>query len=695
VPVAPAKRWLRRFAPAALLLVYFVAATTAWSGKCVTFDETFHIVSGYSYWLFGDFRLHPSNGNLPQRWAALPLLWLKPEFPSRDQANWRHADKWRLGQQLLYSSSVSAERQVSAGRAMIVLVSLAMGLLIFHWTEQLWGRGGAWLALLLFTFCPTMLSHGTLITSDAMAAFFFLAVQCALWTWLQRVTWPRVLVSSLLMAGLMLSKFSAPLIIPMALVLVVLRVAAGEPLPVELGEPLIVSNRLRRLVVIVAVMFVHVFVAWALIWAAYNFRFAMLVDAQPDRDSPEEPWSQLLDQRQPSSCVIAFCSNLQLLPEAYLYGYLHTLRHGQIRASFLNGEYDIKGRPLYFPYCLAVKTPLELFVLLGLASAALIKIVLAEPDRRQRLARVGSMLYRSAPLWSLFLIYWLAAITSNHNVGLRHILPTYPPMYILAAGAIYWLRKPAYANEAAAETEPNHRVPSWRRRFAHPYLALVVLASAGLYMAESLSTWPNYLTYFNFLAGGPKHGYRHLVDSSLDWGQDLPALGEWLDRQGYHGVAKPSVYLSYFGTAQPTYYHVTGKLLPCAYEIPHAPEQMQPGIYCISATMLQGVYLRYPGVWNPVYEQEYQQLLQITRIAREQAPTPAARARLIAQNPALWDLVSKRLEAASFGRLCARLRKREPTTAINNSILIYKVTVDDIQTALFGPPPELGPIHVR
>ena len=62
-----------------------------------TADEIFHITAGYSYWKFGDYRLQPENGNLPQRWAALPLLAQDLRFPDTGQPAWRLADVAFLG----------------------------------------------------------------------------------------------------------------------------------------------------------------------------------------------------------------------------------------------------------------------------------------------------------------------------------------------------------------------------------------------------------------------------------------------------------------------------------------------------------------------------------------------------------------------------------------------------------------------
>jgi hypothetical protein len=78
-----------------LALAHAVMAVTATAEKSMTSDEIAHLTAGHAYNTFGDFRLQPENGNLPQRWAALPL-WDKP-LPSPDLPVWRNADVWRYG----------------------------------------------------------------------------------------------------------------------------------------------------------------------------------------------------------------------------------------------------------------------------------------------------------------------------------------------------------------------------------------------------------------------------------------------------------------------------------------------------------------------------------------------------------------------------------------------------------------------
>src|SRR5439155_2058734 len=121
-------------------------------------------------------------------------------------------------------------------------------------------------------------------------------------------------------------------------------------------------------------------------------------------------------------------------------------------------------------------------------------------------------------------------------------------------------------------------------------------------------TYPNFLTYLYELAGGPKNSYKHLVDSSSDWGQDLTEMKLWMDA---HPARRP-LYLSYFGVASPEYYGIEAKRLPSFIELGKTTEEEEflEGTYAISATMLQSVYSYAAGHWSVPYERAYQRLLK-------------------------------------------------------------------------------------
>ena len=83
---------------------------------------------------------------------------------------------------------------------------------------------------------------------------------------------------------------------------------------------------------------------------------------------------------------------------------------------------------------------------------------------------------------------------------------------------------------------------------------------------SSLRVAPHQLAYFNELVGGPEEGYRYLSDSNLDWGQDLEGLKAYIDKNNL-----PMIYLSYFGTAPPSYYGIRYQYVPGAWPLEWPP----------------------------------------------------------------------------------------------------------------------------
>jgi hypothetical protein len=91
--------------------------------------------------------------------------------------------------------------------------------------------------------------------------------------------------------------------------------------------------------------------------------------------------------------------------------------------------------------------------------------------------------------------------------------------------------------------------------------------------------WPDYISYFNEIVGGPKNGWRYLRDSNIDWGEDLPALSEYMKRNGIDKIK-----LLYFGSADPKFYNID-------YEDITEPERLKPAnnVYAISLHYIDAV----------------------------------------------------------------------------------------------------------
>src|ERR1051325_2041326 len=125
------------------------------------------------------------------------------------------------------------------GRAMIAVLGVALGWVVYRWSKSLFGPVGGIISLLLFTFCPTTLAHGALVTSDMAAALGFTSALFCFWVMLHRLTVGTILLSSLATAFLFLSKMSAILILPMYVLLAGIRLSNLRSAPETQRLPLV------------------------------------------------------------------------------------------------------------------------------------------------------------------------------------------------------------------------------------------------------------------------------------------------------------------------------------------------------------------------------------------------------------------------------------------------------------------------
>jgi 4-amino-4-deoxy-L-arabinose transferase-like glycosyltransferase len=244
-------------------------------------------------------------------------------------------------------------------------------------------------------------------------------------------------------------------------------------------------------------------------------------------------------------------------PGPYFQGLAFQQEHAASgQASFLLGKLSHDGWWYYFAVAFALKTPLALIALLG---ASLVIAVRCWDPRT--LLDDSFLVLPSLAVFGFFSL-------EHQSIGLRYILPVYPFLIVLASRA---------ATLATAKG---------------PGRILVGLTVAWG-AVSSFSVFPHYLAYFNESIGGPSHGYRYLVDSNLDWGQELKDLKRFMVD---HQIAK--VNLSYFGSDAPERYGIAYAALP-SYRLPadapQAPSPLPAGSWvAISATMLQGVYVDAP-----------------------------------------------------------------------------------------------------
>ena len=630
--IAPTRRELAWLGLA--IVVYWFAAWTASKNLPAVADEIAHVTGGASYWRDGINHLQPENGYTAMHWATLPMLWHPPAFPNVPPDLPEGSAMIVIGHRLFYESGNNPEAMLATGRALMAIVGAALVALIWWWARRLWSANAGMLAAGLAAFCPTLLAHGGLVMSDMMLSFFLLLTLTAYWTLLQRASLLRIFGVGLCAGCLLLSKMSGVLALPMMAALALLRLGDAPAIEWRFGLSPIRAEGRRKLAIIVASSFGVAIVAGGVLWAAFGFHYSMFAHPAAAVSAGMTTWDTLLRDGGLVPRVVAVLRAGRVLPEAWLYGLAQTAHTLPGRLAFLNGETSDHGWPSYFPYAWLVKTPLTLFALMAVGIAAS--------------SRGGKkLLLQAAPLLVLFVVYWLFALTTHINIGHRHLLPVYAPMLILAGAA-------AQCFTAG---------PRWTK--------VLVPVLAVWFAAESLWIRPRYLSYFNALAGGPANGYRHLVDSNVDAGQDLIELRRWLDAHG-GAETKPTapLFLSYFGPADPVHHGIRAvRFADNGFDArPRSlPAPIRGGRFCISVTLFQGMYTLTAGAWTPALESIYAGLLRAD-------PTLA---------PTVAD--AKSLEHLQFARLRHYLATAQPEARIGDSILIFKLSDDEVARVLYAP----------
>src|SRR3989442_4381211 len=240
-----------------------------------------------------------------------------------------------------------------AGRTMAAVLGVGLGLLVYAWSRRLFGPTGGVLSAALYAFCPTLLAPGRLIPTDLAAALFFTASLWSLWVAFHTVSPGSVLVAALAVAGLWQAKMSAALIIPVALVLVGIRLAGGRPMMLAVGGRREVRSRPAQLLVLLAAGAVQAGVLLLVTWGFYRFRYAAIRIPSPEGDPFD--WAGALGGAGAIAPAIAFAPDHRLLPGGFLYGFPSFLKLSLNPPAVLNGQHSLVGWGWVLPSRFLVK----------------------------------------------------------------------------------------------------------------------------------------------------------------------------------------------------------------------------------------------------------------------------------------------------------------------------------------------------
>jgi hypothetical protein len=347
------KSWSSLFA-IGLLGLMGVLAVLSMKDDSATNDEIAHIAAGYSYLTQQDYRLNPEHPPLVKDLAAAPLLFFDLNFPS-EHSSWTQAsnDQWGVGRLFLYSSGNDADQILFWARLPMILVLVAFGAFLFYWARNIAGVWAGLFVLVLFTFSPTFLAHGRLVTTDVAGVFGFCVSVYFYLRFLRIPSWQNTLLVGVSLGVALLLKFSLVILFPFFLFLGVFFVCLKS----KEEKGWLLKRYALSSVAVVLLVFLIVGLVYGLHLISY----------------PTE--KQVADSKiilamalgtDPAKVPFEFVGNSFVRPYGhYVMGLLRTIARVEtpIREYFL-GVTDFSGWWYYFPLMYLFKEPLAFHLLL-------------------------------------------------------------------------------------------------------------------------------------------------------------------------------------------------------------------------------------------------------------------------------------------------------------------------------------------
>ena len=546
----------------AILAIFFVAlmlvlAIISMRQESAIMDEVAHIPAGYSYLTQRDMRLNPEHPPLLKDLSAIPsALFMKNiNFP-KDLKSWTEDvnGQWDFGFNFLYNSGNDADKIIFWARIPMLLLLILMGLILYKWTKELYGKWPALLAIVLFSFETTFIAHGRYVTTDVGAAFGFFAAIYFFVKYVQNQNKKNLILAGVFFGIAQLIKFSLFLLVPFFAMMIFIWVFAKAK---EQGGgfwKLLINRGIKLLIIFV--------IGYLLVYPVYWFHTSNYPYERQLSDTIETASHFHLKATYKPLVWMAKQPVLRPYAQYFMGLFMVFQRATGGNTTYFLGEVTNKGWKSYFPIVYAIKPPLVMHVL-TIFALLFIAWQCKKPLFKGLYSRTVRSFKDHFPEWTMILflaVFWASSLTSNLNIGVRHILPTFPFVFILVSGQI-----DKFFNYLRNKNES----------VKGPMVALIFFLL--WYALSSLAVFPYYLTHFNELVGGPTKGHLYVTDSNLDWGQDVKRLKSWIDqynscikgenpekcineRTDLSGVPEEArkpiekIKFDYFGGATPEYY---------------------------------------------------------------------------------------------------------------------------------------------
>ena len=531
-----------------LLSVMFFVGISSYQQDALTMDEQSHIGAGYSYLSQQDFRINAEHPPLIKDLSAVPLLFLDLNFPLEDAA-WTEGvnNQWIFGNKFIFNSGNDADQIIFWARLPMLLVLVSLGWFLFWWIKKEFNKEAALMTLFFFSFSPNLIAHGRLVTTDIGA---ILGLVLSTYFWLKFLRNPsnkNVLFAGLIFGFSMLLKFSLALLIPFfGIITLTYAIIKKKNLVQYLGKSVLIG--------LIGMVFV--------VWPVYQVHVTNYPAERQVIDTASMLQPTMMNPLREFLISIADIPIIRSIGLYFTGLLMATQRTAFGNTTYFLGEMANSSYRDYFPIVYLLKVPIA-FHVLTLTAIGLSIFKRAKKARLIIKDKIESNFTEFSMLVFL-IIYWLTSVLGNLNLGIRHLLPVFPFTYVLVSlcliGFIKTIKKPIL------------------KKISVFFISFCL----GWYAASSLVNYPYYISYFNEIVG-TDNGYKYVVDSNYDWGQDFKRLVKWVEENNIERIK-----IDYFGGADVRYY------LGDKAEWFDSSSGVQKGYLAVSTTYLQS------GIGEPV-----------------------------------------------------------------------------------------------
>src|SRR3989338_10704627 len=373
------------------LLIFILLASISMIGNSATFDEPNLITSGYSYWKTGDYRLTFEHPPLAKLIAGFPLLLMnpKPVIPLESEEGQRSetpegafVQQWPFSQNFFYKMNNDVETMLLYARIPFLLLGILLGVFIYIFTKKLLIKRqmtenhaiyGALFALSLYTFSPLMLAYTALAITDMAITAFFFITIYYAWQWSETQKTKDLLLCSIFFGLANATKFTGLYLIPTLVILSLLSIFFEK------------EKRKEKAISIVKASLIIISIGVLVVTATYGFTNSA----------------------------------------SYIEGFTFVREHSTVgHNAYLLGEFSAEGWWYYFIVVFFVKTPIPFIILLGIA------LFFASKENKLFSKEILFLLIPTA-------LYFIAFMLNHINIGIRHILPIYPFLFVFVSKSIH------------------------------------------------------------------------------------------------------------------------------------------------------------------------------------------------------------------------------------------------------------------